>query len=180
MSARLLAGVVLILTVPAGAATPLPKSLAPGNSAALSNLLNCQKIGDSQARLACYDSNAKALADATASQSIVVLDREQVRKTKRSLFGFDIPTLNLFGGKPTGAEEAEAREITATARAASQNREGRWVITLDDGARWLQTDDNVVALPPHSGSKILIRRAALGSFFLKVDGQPGIKAQRVS
>lgn len=166
-----------LVAAAAGARQP-NQPAAAGDNQALAALLQCRALTDSAARLACYDKAAGAIADATASKSLVVLDREQVRKTRRSLFGFELPSLNLFG-KDTPEEAAEASQITAKAQSALENREGRWLVTLDDGAQWLQTDDHTIALPPHSGSTIVLKRAALGSYFMRIDNQPGVKAQRV-
>ena len=46
------------------------------------------------------------------------------------------------------------------------------------GARWTQTDDNIIARRPRANDKVIIKRAALGSFRLSVGGQPGVKAKR--
>lgn len=170
---------MLVLMLSTGAVASRRPALPPADDTSLNAILACRNIADPQARLACFDANAKSLAGAEESHAIVVLDRAQVRKTRRSVFGFNIPDLGLFGAKTPG-EEAEDRELDAIVRDARLDQDGRWLITLDNGAVWRQTDDQVIALPPRSGSKIVIRRAALGSFFLRVDGQPGVKAQRVN
>lgn len=163
----------LVLGSAAAAAPHAAPSVASGKG--LDGLLACRAIPDTTARLACFDDNAARLAAAEASRDIVVMDREQVRETRKSVFGFSLPRLPVFGGN----DKDEVKQIEAVASGARADRDGRWLIILQDGARWQQTDDNAVPLPPHAGSKIVIRRAALGSFFMRVDGQPGFKAQRV-
>src|SRR5688500_16536432 len=58
----------------------------------------CKQQVDDAARLACYDKTAAALTDATASGAVMVVEREDVRKTRRSLFGFSLPKLPFFSG----------------------------------------------------------------------------------
>ena len=148
---------------------------------AFDQLLACKGIADSAQRLACYDQTVGTLADAKAKRDIVVVDKQEVREAKRSLFGFTLPNLRIFGdsdgGKGKSAEEPEETEITATAQSARQDGDGNWIIVLDDGAVWHQTAGDI-AMAPKPGTQITIRRAALGSYFLRVGKQPGVKARR--
>ena len=48
----------------------------------------CRQIADSAQRLACYDSAASALVTATNSGDVSIVDRNEVRKVRHSLFGF--------------------------------------------------------------------------------------------
>jgi hypothetical protein len=68
--------------------------------------------------------------------------------------------------------------VTATIASASQDPYGKWTLQLDDGAVWRQIDDTEVDRPPHHGSSAEIRRGALGSFTMKIDGQFPIKVHR--
>jgi hypothetical protein len=162
------------------AASPLPPSAA--NPKALEDVVGCRNISDPAQRLACFDDKVGALQTATAKRDIVVVDRQEVRQVRHSLFGFTLPSLPIFGdggADHTSAEEPEEKEITATVRSARQDGEGNWIFTLDDGAVWHQTG-GVLAISPKPGSQIMIRRAALGSYFVRVGKQPGIKARRES
>ena len=44
----------------------------------------------------------------------------------------------------------------------------------------IQTDDTVIARRPRANDKVLIKRAALGSFRLSVAGLPSVKAKRLN
>ena len=81
----------------------------------------CRAIGDATQRLACYDEAATRLTQAVGRNDVVVLDREDIRQTRRSLFGFHLPRLPLFGG---GAREVQEtpEEITATVVGGKQYR----------------------------------------------------------
>jgi hypothetical protein len=137
--------------------------------------LACRMIADSQVRLGCYDRTMATLEAARTDKSIYIVDREQARETRRKLFGLAPPNLHLFGG---GDDGDEAKEVSATLRAAQQDRYGGWIFILDDGARWHQMDDNELGFKPKAGGKVVIRQGALGSFKLSIEGHPSVRVRR--
>ncbi len=168
----------------AGPAAARQQPAAPdvARSQALDTIVACRTITVPADRLACFDRNVDALQVATEKRDIVVVNREDVRKARRSLFGFNIPEVPILGGsggKP-GAVAEEDREISSTVRAAQQDRDGNWIITLDDGAVWHQTNGGPLAMRPKPGTNVTIRRAALGSYFMQIGKQPGVRARRES
>lgn len=104
--------------------------------------------------------------------AVVVIDRQQVDETRRNLFGVALPDTGLFGSGN------DLSQIETTLTRASVDDSGRWSFVLANGTRWTQTDDYIIARPPRANDKVLIKRAALGSFRLSVGGQPGVKAKR--
>ncbi len=118
---------------------------------------------------------AAALEQAEAAGDVVIVDRAQARAAKRQAFGFNLSALSVFDRALT---KEEVDSVTGTATTAYHGSDGRWVIVLDDGARWQQTDDADLYPPPHPGSKIRIRRASLGSYVMNIDGQPFIRVRR--
>ena len=143
---------------------------------AFQTLLACRGVADEKARLQCYDQAAAAMEQAADRRDLVVVDRKQVRETKRSLFGIDLPRLSLFGGGDNDADEV--KEVEGVVSAAYQNGDGRWVVRLEDGATWAQIDNQVIAVRPKPGQKVRIHRGAIGSYIMNVAGQPGVKARR--
>lgn len=103
---------------------------------------------------------------------MVVIDRQQVDETRRNLFGVALPATGLFGSGN------DLSQIETTLTRASVDDNGRWSFVLANGTRWTQTDDYIIARRPRANDKVLIKRAALGSFRLSVGGQPGVKAKR--
>lgn len=144
---------------------------------ALDAVTACRVIPAADARLACYDKAAADLVAADAAGDIVVLDRQKVESVKREAFGFNLPRLDLFGGK--GEKPAALDRVEGVAKQAWQNGTGGWTIVLEDGAKWDQVGRDPVRRAPKSGSKISIRRASMGSFFLNIDGQTAIRARRI-
>ena len=142
----------------------------------MEQLLACRAITDSSQRLACYDRQSVAVTQAISTRDIVMIDRERARQTRRSLFGFSVPD---FGGIFGGGGADEVKEIESTIAAVRRNHEGGWMVRLQDGSTWSQTDDAIVAVAPRRGNKAVVRRGTLGAFFLRVNGQPGVRVQRV-
>ncbi len=164
-------------------ALPCAAFAAPKNPAVLQKIADCRTVAGDAARLACYDAAAAALGEATAKQDIVVLDREAVRETRKGLFGFSLPRLPFFGGD-RGVKDAkgdisreEITEIDGIAAAVRPVGYRQFRIVLEDGAIW-QTTEASSTDTPRVGSKIHIKRAALGSYLLKIDGGRGLKAMR--
>jgi hypothetical protein len=145
-------------------------------------LIHCRAIAEDAARLHCFDSAAAALEQAAERRDIVVVDRNQVRETRRRLFGFALPAIRLFGGggrdEGQGSPDEEVREIHGVAASASE-RGGRLTVTLEEGAVWTQIDDQPLAIWPRRGTAIVIRRGLLGNFMMEVAGQPGIRVRRI-
>jgi hypothetical protein len=153
----------------AEARNPLPG----GTPAIVQGLLACRAIGDPAQRLACYDRQSSAVATAIDKKDLVVIDKERATAAKRSLFGFSVPSFaGLLGG-------GDLNQIDGTVAAATQNADNGWIIKLADGSVWSQTDDTPVALEPRRGDKVVIKRGALGSYFVKLGSQPGFKAKRI-
>lgn len=174
------------LTTIATAAQAADKPPAPP-PAVVQKLLECRSITDTAQRLACLDSGVAALADAVEKRDVVVADREQVKKARRSLFGIALPSFNLFGGgkdddagKDDTDELGALKEIEATLKGARQGPGRNWRFVLDDGSVWVQTDGRVMPRDPRAGMPIRIRRAAVGSFLANVDGQIAVRVRRLN
>jgi hypothetical protein len=153
----------------AAARSPIPG----GTPAIVQGLLACRAIADPAQRLACYDRQSSAVATAIDKKDLVVIDKERATEARRSVFGFSVPSFaGLLGG-------GDLNQIEETVSAVGQNAEGGLIVKLADGSMWSQTDDTPVALEPRRGDKVVVKRGALGSYFVKVGGQPGFKAKRI-
>jgi hypothetical protein len=142
-------------------------------------LVRCRALTEAAARLQCFDEAAAALDQAAQRRDIVVVDRGQVRESRRRLFGLALPRLPIFGGGDDGRPDPEEiTQLEGTVLRASQDGYGHWIVRLQDESLWVQTDNNTLALRPRPGQPVLIRRAALGSYVMRVNGQPGIRVRR--
>lgn len=148
---------------------------APSRPPAVQRVIDCRTIAESTQRLACFDGAVAAMDRAESSGDLVSIDRAQRRAARRQAFGLTLPSLGFLD---RGEKAEEANRIIAKIAAASQDPYGKWTIRLDDGAVWRQIDDNTIDHPAHTGSTAEVRRALLGSFTMKIDGQFPFKVHR--
>jgi len=167
-----LAALAMGAAVAQTAASPLP--------AAVQKLLDCHAVAADGARLACYDDAVAAFGRLLSSGELVVVDHERVAKVKRQAFGFSLPSLSLFDrAERPGEKGGELQQISGQVASAYQRGDGKWVVELEDGGVWEQTDDEKLPAGAHKGSRADIRKAALGSFFMNLDGQRALRVRRV-
>ena len=169
----------LLAAAPA-AALAQPRPATPPRPEAFEALVRCRSIAEPQARLQCFDAAAAALQTAQERREVVVVDRAQVREGRRRLFGLTLPSIPIFGGgDDEGQNEADrVSTIEGVVASATEDGLGHWVVALQDGAVWVQTDNNRLALRPRPGQRVVVNRAALGSFMMRVNNQPGIRVRR--
>lgn len=169
-SAGLCAAIAAAGAAQAQPAEPLPPAFV--------KLADCRLVADAGERLACYDREMAAVAAAQARRELVVVDRQQIRNTRKTLFGLALPNLSIFGND-SDDEEGISR-IETRIRTASQNAFGRWMLDLEEGGRWVQVDSRNLGSDPRNGQPIRIRKGAMGSYFANINGQIAIKVRRVN
>jgi hypothetical protein len=142
-------------------------------------LVRCRAIAEDAARLRCFDTSAAALEQAAERRDVVVVDRAQVRESRRRLFGLALPRLPIFGGGDSGREdEDEVTSLEGAVASATQNSLGQWLVRLQDGSSWTQVDNNILGLRPRPGQPVVVNRGPLGSYMMRVNRQPGIRVRR--
>lgn len=149
------------------------RSIEAGTPQQVQRLMACRNITAADQRLACYDRETAAMSQAIANKDLFMVDKERARAAGRSLFGFSIPNFGgLFGSN------GEVSQIDGAIRSARHNGDGSWLITLNDGSVWTQTDD-WPGFDARPGDKVIVKRGVLGSFWLSSPGKNGIKVKRV-
>jgi hypothetical protein len=170
---------LFLLALVSAASSARAQNHATGNTPeSYAAVTRCRTIADRDARLACFDDAVAKLEAAIAKRDLVVVDREHIRQTKKTLFGLSLPGLNLFGGPGRDMDEISA--IDGVVGGARMDENSAWILQLQGGATWRQIDSRPLARAPRPGSKVVIRKAALGSYMMRIDGQPGISVRRVS
>jgi hypothetical protein len=164
------AGSFLILATLPASASAQEKS----DDAQLGQLRECQAIVDDAARLACYDREVAAVVAASDAGDIQVVDKEDIRETRRGLFGFSLPKTGIFGGGDDKDDEVMTSQITSVRQVG---REG-YRITIAEGSVW-QINDPPRRFRPKVGDDVELERAAMGSFWVRLNGQNGVKGRRV-
>jgi hypothetical protein len=164
----LLAGV----SSPAVAVKPVPKQNA------LAGISQCRSIGTDAERLACYDKEMATLDQAVARDDITVVDKDDVKRVRRSLFGFTLPNLSALGFAKDDDKTPEASDLDSTITAVHAAGYGHWEFQIAEGnAVWRNTD--VLEDRPASGAPVHFRKATLGAYFVKIDGGRAFRAVRV-
>jgi hypothetical protein len=172
------AAVAAVLLLSGGADAAPAKVKEQQRAAVLQAVVECRAIKDREARLNCFDAAAAKLDEAEASGQVVVVEKQQIQTVKREAFGLTLPSLDLFGRSAKSAAAVDVDRVTETVKTARRGPDNRWVVELETGAVWRQIDENEIARDPRPGSKVEIKKAALGSFVMKVDGQSAVRVHR--
>lgn len=158
----------------ASSAAAQQRGHAPSNRV-VAQIAACQKIATDSERLACYDREVAAFSTAVEEKKVAVVEREDVRKTRRSLFGIALPKIAIFDD----ADEPEPKAVTATIKSVARGAEGKLVFTLEDGAVWTQTDNFPVGSAVKAGQKVTLKRASFGTYFADFEKAASVRAKRL-
>ena len=168
--------IAALAALSAAAAPAKPKAKDARSNALFQALSACRSIAEEKARLDCYDRASARLAEAVDNKQLLVLDQQEIVETRRSLFGFSVPNIPLFRGESGGDDG----KLETTIAGASRIEGGKWQIRLEDGAIWQTSETRLNLSDPRPGRKIVIQRGSLGNYFLRIDGQRGIRGRRIS
>lgn len=144
-------------------------------------LRTCRAITVDAERLACFDRVAASLVTAADEGDLSVVNREQARKTRRTLFGFALPDLGIFGGgdKAKEKDEADEMEVLNTTIASTRPIQGGIEITTAEGAIWVIDSPPRRLMTPRVGQPVEFRKGSLSSYFIRINGQGGVKGRRI-
>ena len=158
------------------ALSPASAQSAPPSDSVLSGLEACRAETQPEARLACYDRETASLLAANDAGEVRVMNQEDLRTTRRGLFGFSLPRVGLFGSDDDSRGELAKLESTITGvRAGGRNE---WLLTIEEGSVWAVRNPSR-RFRPKVGDTVELERAALGSYWVRVNGQLGEKGRRV-
>ncbi|RRN63033.1 hypothetical protein [Caulobacter sp. 602-1] len=169
MTKLLLAAAIALAAAPAFAAEP-------AEPAVIAALKACRAITADAERLACYDKAAQSVTKAQETGEVIIIDKQAARAARRQAFGLELPTLSILD---KGADKAETDKLQSVVKSARVDGEQRLVVTLEDGAVWRQIDDTMLGKPPKAGDTIEVRKAAMGSYMMKIGSQPAIRVRRI-
>jgi hypothetical protein len=161
---------LIAMTAAGGAFAASPAGMKM--AAVVQAVIDCHAVPDNAQRLACYDDAVGKFIDAKTKGDVVVMDREQVSKARRSVFGLDLPDLSFDRGALN-----EPDTMTSTITEVKRVGGAMWLMTIEGGAKWVQVSGRFQT-PPHVGSKVVIRRAGVGSYMMSVDGGREVRVGR--
>lgn len=159
----------------------VPAAAQADRTAVLNILVECAKIDDPTARLACYDNNIRAVGG-TPRQSVPgAMATPQgagapIAPTSPQGFGYeDVRTPDRFQA-PAG----ELQEISSRVTSIRPREPGIYLLTLEDGAQWLFAEGvSATYRLPRAGSTVGIERGSLGSYLMRFEGQSPVPVRRV-
>lgn len=146
---------------------------SPGEPSAMEyqSLIACADVRTDTERLACFDRESARLHAAEQSGEIIIMPRTRVEQTRRALFGFSVPNIPDMMSGGSALESVETTLVSAS-------RSDGWTFHLADGSVWRQVDTTALNFRPREGMPVRIRRAAVGSYMLKVGDSPAVRARR--
>lgn len=149
----------------------------------LDELRRCQLLGDDSERLACFDAKVAAIVAANDAGEVRVIDREDVVQTRRSLFGLNVPEVGVLE-KTEQEREQEKREgkdglFETTITGVRYQSSTRAQITTAEGAVWEMSNIPSRLRRIESGAVAVFKPASLGYYFIRIDGQLGVKGRRI-
>jgi hypothetical protein len=173
--------VAALAAAPAAAQSDLESAI--DIPAIVEELFDCREIADPDARLACFDREVAKAYDAQSSCQLVIADREQVREARKGSFGFTLPKLGIFGGGDDDEDGEKITEIASTLTDIRRIGNGRYLLTLGSGARWMLANSTSVLGNPSEGDEVVIKRAAFGSYafgsyMAKIEDRRAIRVKR--
>lgn len=172
---------LVIITGLAFGGPALAADVAVPTAKPVAALQQCRTVTDTAARLACYDRAVDALTVATASNEVVIVERQEVRKVRKGLFGFSLPKVGFLTGQSGNAEDkADTSELQGVITASRSIGNGKWRFTVEDGGTWETLETNMGFVEPTPGRKVLLEAGSLGAYFAKVEKGRRVQAKRIN
>lgn len=144
----------------------------------LEQLKNCQTLTDDTLRLECYDKAVGQVVTASDEGEVRIIDKEDVEKTRKGLFGFSLPDLGLFKGKD--GEDSEQELLESVVKSVRVQGRNTVFLTIEEGnAVWRIPGADSKVLRTKPGDTVVLKKAALGSYWIRINGRNGVKGRRV-
>lgn len=168
----------LLVAAPAMAQTANP----------VDQLLGCRAETDAARRLACMDQAAAEIARRRESGDLrVSLKREEETRLAREFGQAERNRERVEeaaaarGEKPTLPARLKVDRVVSTVAGATKPLQLQlWTVLLADGSVWRQIDGGRGTDILKPGQKVEVKRGALGSFVMLVDGAAAMRVRRIN
>lgn len=162
-----------IMLVPANLAAQ--ESETGPTSDYLERLESCQQIALDSERLACFDAAVGNIVTASEAGEVQVIDQETARATRRSLFGLSLPDLGIFGED----DDDDDDELFSTTIVSYRQFDRSGIrFTTAENAVW-QMRNVPRRLRIKEGDEVEFKKASFGTYYIRINGQLGVKGKRV-
>lgn len=174
---------VTLAAMSAAVAVGSPVAAAEGKadeSEYVEALRGCQAVVEAGARLACYDAAVGRVVAASEKGEVRLVDREDVERTRKRLFGFSLPDIGIFGDRDDADDNDEELDMLESEVTAAQRSGDDWIFTIAEGdAVWQIQNPPMRLARIKPGDKVVFKKASLGSYFIRLNGQIGVKGTRL-
>ncbi|TAD75122.1 MAG: hypothetical protein EAY70_10935 [Sphingomonadales bacterium] len=158
----------------------LAQPVFQSSASLIEDLRTCRAMTGETERLTCYDAKVGMLLGAVEAGDLRLVDRAEVRRTRRQLFGLTLPDVDILRSDEKDREE-EGTDLFETKVASSrQIGPANWRFTTAEGAVWEINNPPRRIAPIMPGDKLVFKKASLGYYFIRINGQIGVKGRRVS
>lgn len=156
---------------------PQQEETAASTPQILDGLKSCRRLTDDSERLACFDARVAELVAASEAGDVRLVDREDVRRTRRQLFGLSVPEVGILEGDEKDREATDT--LTTTITSVRYRPRRRAEFTTAEGARWeiFKVPRRLADIEP--GDAVEFKKASLGTVFIRINGQMGVKGKRI-
>ena len=163
-----------------------PATAETETQASTEDVYACASVATDAERLACYDRAVGRLKQAEETGEITTVSREEVEEVRKQSFGLSLPSLpalalpKLGGGRDSDDDGAdEISTIESAVMRVDEDPYGKLIITLENGQVWQQSGSRSVHVSSRGPQTAVVRRAALGSFMMKVGNSRTFRAKRI-
>jgi hypothetical protein len=171
-------GTLVIGLAAVGGLAVMAQPAVMSSTALVDGLKACRTVSAPAERAQCYDGAVGALLGAVESGDVRLVDREEVRKTRRQLFGISLPDIGIL--KRDDKDEPEATDLLETTIVSGrQVGSTTWRLTTAEGAVWEINNPPRKLKPINPGDKVVFKKASLGYFFIRINGALGVKGRRI-
>ncbi|MFM7349103.1 MAG: hypothetical protein ACKO01_06385 [Erythrobacter sp.] len=171
-------GTLVVAIACTGGLAVMAQPAFKSSAALVDGLRSCKAITGAPERAVCYDAAVGALLGAVESGDVKLVDREEVRRTRRQLFGITLPDIGIL--KSDGKDEEELSDLFETTIVSGRQVDrATWRFTTAEGAVWEINNPPRKLKPFANGDKVVFRKASLGYYFIRINGAMGVKGRRV-
>jgi hypothetical protein len=154
--------------------------------APLDKVYACAGVADSGQRLACFDAAVAGLKHAENSGGVAVVNRSQIEKAEKEAFGLATPSLSALAESARTTSPAASTEaskaldrVTFPVKSVTTGPDGRYRFAMENGQEWRQTDGIKLPAIGKGPWQAEIRKAAVGSYMLKLDDRTAVRVKRM-
>lgn len=168
-----------LIAAAAAFAAPAQSGSVVSGSQLVTAVEACQAVKEDSARLACFDRSVAALKQANARGDLAIVDRNQMRQARRSLFGLSIPKLPFFSGSKDKDVQEEPKELVSTLTGFKDIGNGFFRFSIADPASTWESTEASDVFDQKAGAKVSIHRGGIGNYFVEIGDQKAVRARRI-